>query len=218
MNTPKPTIVPPSVPEDETPISIAKPPAFDLECFKSKRSPSLGGVKTKLGKLPHHRMVDANDFVRLHPDETYWSTEMCFVKVPTKGVTETLHLINEDLAMRYLPSARIKRFRLALAVDPQGNHFLCHVPSQNLDNSFNNSNVKGCIEAKTRWTQLTSRKSEGVDDYKIEYADSEEAFAEPVWPPQTLDELIFVTFEDHMITSAGHPGLLRLRGAKQSLS
>ena len=35
----------------------------------------------------------------------YWSPELCFVNVPIKGQKrDTLHLIDEDLAMRYLPS------------------------------------------------------------------------------------------------------------------
>jgi hypothetical protein len=39
-----------------------------------------------------------------------------FVNVPIKGMKQDiLHLINEELAMQYLPSARIKRFRLATA-------------------------------------------------------------------------------------------------------
>ena len=38
------------------------------------------------------------------------------------------------------------------------------------------------------------------------------------WPKQTLDELIWVTFAGRMIDRDDHPGLLRLVGAKQSLS
>ena len=70
--------------------------------------------------LPHHNIAQAKDFVRLHPNEdTYWSPELCFVNVPIKGQKrDTLHLIDEDLAMRYLPSGRILRFRLVLATKP----------------------------------------------------------------------------------------------------
>ena len=75
--------------------------------------------------------------MRLHPDEeTYWSHELCFVNVPIKGQKrDTLHLIDEDLAMRYLPSGKIQRFRLALATKPFDVFFLCHVPSRNLTTS-----------------------------------------------------------------------------------
>jgi hypothetical protein len=60
-----------------------------------------------------------------------------------------LHLIDEELAMQYLSSKKIQRFRLALATKPHDNFFLCHVPSQNLDNTWNDQNFKGCPEKRT---------------------------------------------------------------------
>jgi hypothetical protein len=104
--------------EDEA-MSIAKP-SFSLDKFKSKRAAALANVETLLTALPHHNIAQAKDFVRLHPDETaYWSPELCFANVPIKGQKrDTLHLIDEELAMRFLPPARILRFRLALGTKP----------------------------------------------------------------------------------------------------
>jgi hypothetical protein len=120
-----------SSPDDE-PISIAKPSDNGLDRFRSKRSPSIAGVETLLPALPYHSMAEAKDWVRLHPnEEEYWSPEFCFVQVPIKGQKrETLHLIDEELAMLHLPSGRILRFRLALATKPHDAFFLCRVPSQ----------------------------------------------------------------------------------------
>jgi len=207
------------MPEDE-PISIAKPSDNGLEQFRSKRSPSIQGVETLLTGLPHHNMAAAKDWVRLHESEAeYWSPEYCFVYVPIMGQKrETLHLINEELAMLYLPSGCIKRFRLALAAKPFDAFFLCHVPTQNLDNLWNASNLRGCLQAKTLWTRATSRRDEGVDEYKIDRATHQDAFPEPNWPKRTLNELIPVTFAERMIDGEDHPGLLRLIGAKQSIS
>jgi hypothetical protein len=131
---------------------------------------------------------------------------------------DVLHLINEELAKRYLPSDRIKRFRLALATKPHDVFFLCYVPSQNLDNPWNDSNLRACLQSKTHWTQATSRKGENAEGYQISYARDQDAFPEPNWPKQTLVELIRVTFTGRMIDREDHPGLLRLIGAKQSLS
>ena len=201
-------------------ISIAKPSAFKLDQFKSKRSPNIAGVETVQGPLPHHTIAQANDFVRLHPDEeTYWSAEYCFVNVPIKGQKrDTLHLIYEDLAMLYLPSKRIQRFRLALATKPFDVFFLCHVPTQNQDNSWNASNLAACDRAKREWIQATSRKEEGVDSYKIDNARDADAFDPPNWPKRLLDDLIGITFTGRMIDTDKHPGLLRLIGGKQKLS
>ena len=39
--------------------------------------------------------------------------------------------------------------------------------------------------------QAISRKDEGVDDYKIDFARDHDAFPQPNWPTQSLDDLIF---------------------------
>lgn len=212
----KPTIVKPI--EDVVPI--AKPGGFDLNKFKSKRATAVANVETLQTGLPHHSISQAKDFVRLHPDEEeYWSCELCFVSVPIKGQKkDTLHLIDEDLALQYLPSGRILRFRLALASKPYDVFFFCHVPTRNSDNEWNLTNIAACTVAKTRWVQATSRREENVDGYKVDYAREQDAFPDPKWPTQSLNDLIEKTFVGRMIDTADHPALLRLIGAKQSLS
>jgi len=205
---------------DDEALSVPKPDTFSLNKFKSKRAAAIANVETLLTALPHHSISQAKDFVRLHPDEEkYWSQELCFVNVPIKGQKrDTLHLIDEELAMRYLPSAKILRFRLALATKPGDVFFLCHVPSRNTDNPWNASNLQACEQAKTLWIQATSRKEEGVEAYKIDMARDADAFPAPKWPTQSLEEIIGRTFEGRRIETADHPGLLRLIGAKQSVS
>jgi hypothetical protein len=213
----KPELVQTENPTTEPTTPIPKPEGFDLDRFKSKRAAAMANVETLPNALPHHSIAQAKDFVRLHPDEKYWSSELCFVSVPTKGSKRgTLHLIDEDLAMRFLPSAKIQRFRLALASKPNDVFFLCQVPSQNLDNTYNGSNLEACEQAKTFWTQATSRREEGVEAYKITVARDRDAFPAPKWLPQSLAELIEKTFAGRMIDSENHPGLLRLIGARQS--
>jgi hypothetical protein len=198
---------------------ITKPSGFSLDKFKSKRAAALANVETLLTALPIHKISEAKDFVRLHSDEAnYWSHELCFVSVPIKGQKrDTLHLIDEDLAMQYLPPARIIRQRLALATKPFDVFFLCTVPTRNTDNSWNESAVQACGMAKTRWVQATSRKEENVESYKVDFSRDADAFPEPKWPTQSLSALIEVTFPSRMIESDDHPGLLRLIGAKQSI-
>jgi hypothetical protein len=197
--------------------AIAKPEGFSLDKFKSTRAAIT--VEPLLAGLPVHKVADANDYVRLHPDEdNYWSDELCFVNVPIKGQKQdTLHLIEEDLAMKYLPSGRIKRFRVALATKPDDRFFLCIVPSRNLDNGYNSTTLTGCERAKTLWVEVTSRKAEGVEAYKIDLAKDQDAFPDPKWPTQSLGELIEKTFAGRMIDREDHPALLRLIGARQVL-
>jgi len=203
-------------PMAEPPLSIEKPPAFNLALFKTKGRPTIAGVETLLSALPHHRIAEAKDWVRLHPDEEkYWSSELCFVTVPIVGERNTLHLIVEEIAKAYLPAGRIQRYRLALASKPDNAFFLCHVPTQNLDNAYNKDSKRGCEKAKTLWTQV-SRREDGHDGYQVQFSRDPDAFHEPDWPTQSLDELIGVTFADRLITTDDHPALLRLIGARQS--
>jgi hypothetical protein len=199
---------------------IVKPAAGFMEKFRSKRSPTIAGVTTLLTALPVLRIADANDFVRLHPsEEDYWSPELCFVSVPIHGEKrDMLHLIDEELAMQYLPAKKIKRHRLALASKPNDNFILCIVPSQNLDNSWNATALQGCQQATTQWVQVSSRKDEGVEGYKIDRARDSDAFPEPKWPSRTLEDLIEITFRSVTIETDDHPALLRLIGARQNLT
>jgi hypothetical protein len=214
---PQVKVVPDSTTTD-APQSIAKPEGFDLNKFKSTRAAAMANVETLVTALPIHTIAQAKDFVRLHPNEDdCWSDELCFVNVPVKGQKrDTLHLIVEDLAMRFLPSAKIMRCRLALAMKPYETLFLCQVPTRNLDNTFNSSSLTGCEQAKKLWTEVTSRRDEGVDSYKVTAAKDQDAFTEPKWPTQTLQELIWHTFAGRIIDREDHPGLLRLIGARQT--
>jgi hypothetical protein len=211
---------PPPAEEKAEVVPIAKPTPFNLEKFKSKRAATVANVETLQTGLPHHNIAQAKDFVRLHPNEdVYWSPELCFANVPIKGQKrDILHLINEDLAMRYLPSGRVLRFRLVLATKPYDVFFLCHLPTRNADNPWNESNLLACEQGKALWVQATSRKEEGVEGYKIDVAHDHDAFPEPKWPAQSLADLIEKTFAGRMIDREDHPALLRLIGAKQSLS
>jgi hypothetical protein len=206
---------------EENSAPIPKPSGeFDLSKFKAKRAAAVANVETLPSALPVHNFAAAKDFVRFHSNEAeYWSDELCFAEVPIKGQKHnTLHLIDEDLALRFLEAGEIKRFRLALATKPGDVFFLCEVPTQNLDNAWNISNLEACEKAKTLWTKVTSRKGEGVESYKITYARDPQSFSDPKWPTQSLAELIARAFAGRMIETEDHPALLRKIGAKQSLS
>jgi hypothetical protein len=105
-----------------------------------------------------------------------------------------------------------------LATKPFDVFFFIEMPSTNLDNGWNTSAISAVEQGKTLWTQVSSRKEEGIDSYKVDKARSQEAFPEPRWPKLSLEELINKTFMGRMIITADHPALLRLIGDKQSLS
>ena len=53
--------------------------------------------------------------------------------------------------MQFLSAAKILRFRLALATKPFDVFFLCHVPTQNIDNSWNAATCKPASRRRTLW-------------------------------------------------------------------
>jgi hypothetical protein len=215
MNTPK-SAAAQSTSVPDSPVTILKPEGDPLARFKSKRPNLLTGVETLLPPLAVYKIADAKDFVRLHHDESYWSAELCFISVPVVGQKRDIpHLIEEDLAVQYLDPKRILRHRLALASKPYNKFFLCIVPSQNLDNRWNETALAGCIEAKARWVIVTSAAVEGLEGYKIRYARDAAAFPDPEWPSQSLGDLIMLAFTGRTITDAENPGLLRMVGAEQ---
>jgi hypothetical protein len=199
-------------------LKIVKP-SF-IEKFKSKNAPTISGVETLLTPLPILKIGEVGDWARLHSNESdYWTPEMCFVSVPIKGANrDMLHVIDDDLAVQYLSTKKIRRHRLALASKPHDVFFLCVVPSQNLDNKWNADARTACYKAQTHWIQAMSRMSEGIDGYKIEFARDQEAFPAPKWPSRPLDELLEITFAAANIDHDRHPALLRLIGAKQDLT
>ena len=191
------------------------------ENFAQSAKPVSAASRPYPQVCPVMRVSEAKDFIRLHPNEAaYWSDELCFVHVPTKGVRggSLLHLILEDLACAYLPEGKIIRHRLALASKPDDEAVQPEDPLHQPRRSWNASTLEGCEIGKTRWVQLTSLKNAGQERYKIDYSLDEDAFPEPTWLTQPLAELIGGAFSpNRAVTLENHPGLLRLIGAKQQL-
>ena len=144
--------------------AIAKPEGFALDKFKSKRAAAMANVETLQTGLPLNRAAEAKDFVRLHPDEeNYWSSELCFVNVPIKGQKrDTLHLIEEDLAMQ-IPAERQDQ---ALPLGTRDQALRRLLPLQRPDaatwtTTGTPATLTACEQAKTLWVQATSREGGG---------------------------------------------------------
>ena len=199
---------------------IAKPSAFDLDKFKSKRAAAMADVETLQTALAASSHRKAKDFVAASRTRKITGrTELCFVNVPIKGQRrDTLHLIEEELAMQYLPSGSILRFRLALATKPYDVFFLATCRRRT---STTRGTRPTCRPASRRRRcgcrppAAKERRRRGLQD---RLRPSTRRFPEPKWPTQSLAELIGVTFAGRMIDTRRSSGLLRLIGAKQNLS
>ena len=134
------------------------------------------------------------------------------MNVPIKGQKrDTLHLIDEDLAMRV--SAERKDPALPPGAGDKAGRRLLPVPrpdSESRTTLGTSANLQACEQAKTLWVQATSREGEGVEAYKIDFARDPDAFPSPKWPTQSLDDLIETTFAGRMIDQRGPPGSVAL--------
>jgi hypothetical protein len=197
-------------------VGIPKPKS---KLAKFRSDAVVESVEPLLTVMPVHRHCDAKDHVRLHPDkENYWSTELCFVNVPIKGVKSNVsHLIVKEIATKYLRDDQISYHGLALATKPFDTFFLCTFPTQNLDNSWNASNLTMCENSLTLWGQSVSRRSENVDAYRFIPAVHQDAFPAPKWPKQNLEDIILAAYQGKLIDCEDHPALLRIIGARQQL-
>jgi hypothetical protein len=211
-------VIPAEVIEPEL-MPVEKPDAATaaLSKFKSKRS-GKPSATVKMDKLDIRRLGECKDYVRLSPLSHHWSDELCFAPVPVDGADPILHLILDDLAEMYLSDKDVQRFRVALACGAvPGSWFLSVVPSQNLTNGYNATALEGCEEAKHKWLKAVSLKQKGKERYEIKYAEDQDFARMPDFGSMTSNvyEILYARFAGLMIETPDHPGLLRLRGAKQ---
>jgi hypothetical protein len=61
---------------------------------------------------------------------------------------------------------------------------------------------------RDQWVRVKANMALGA--YEIAVASG--AMAEPIWPPQSFQELIKIAFRDRLINSPDHPVIKRLRG------
>jgi hypothetical protein len=115
--------------------------------------------------------------------------------------------------------ARVRYWQIVLGAKPDNVFFLGLVPTRNPDNGYNEAAIRGAMQAKSGiWTTLTSRKSEGHEDYLVGKAQDDVAFLEPEWPAYSLDEIVEASLGGKLIKTVEHPALDRLLGRRTQLT
>ena len=177
---------------EATATTITKPGAFTLDRFKTKRAAAMANVETLLTALPHHSIAQAKDFVRLHPDEdAYWSPELCFVDRADQGA-EARHLAPDRRGTRRaLPAERQDSALPSGAGDkPYDVFFLVPRPDTQRGQHLEREQHRGLRAGKDAMDAGDEPSRGGRRGYKIDVARDPDAFPQPKWPTQSLDELI----------------------------
>ena len=86
---------------------------------------TIDGPGPLIAALPIMGIGQAGDFVRLHESEEYWSDELTFVSVPIDGEKQgKLHLIEDSLAVAYLPVEEDQALSPGASDEADGGFFL----------------------------------------------------------------------------------------------
>ena len=201
MGKPKTTTRPEKT--DDSPVRLD--PMADLETLRlSQDFAGTVGVRKLLTTVPV-RKPHRQEFVRVHPDESY--------RLPTpvlelKEDNES-YLVDRTL-WQELPGEIVPK-TLFVAINRQGVVFIWPVRMPGEDgriDSWNQSAAHAAELATSRWIRLASNRSLGA--YEISEATGD--LPEPTWPEHDLPALLRIAFKGRYIDSLDHPVVARLRG------
>ncbi len=104
----------------------------------------------------------------------------------------------------------MKSMRLVLSVDRQGNPFFWPIglpDSSGRSQPWIDSMTQAATQAIKKWVRVAW--SSATMNYEVHIA---EIAHEPVWPKETISELLKITFRDKIVSSLDHPIIKSLRG------
>ncbi len=162
------------------------------------------GVRQPL--KPTLRKLSKNRFSQVRPELEY----RCPVLLVTDAGGDREHYL-VTLALAPLLGSMASPKVLRLAVDNSGTPYL--VPEPVVDpsgrpNLWNSTSLLAIKTAETKWVRIESNMAAG--QYEIIIASGD--LGDPIWPPQTMDELVLQCFEGRIINTADHPLIRQLEG------
>ncbi len=197
---------PPTSPSVAT-ATAPRPDPFDPSRLRlSQRSVATIGLRKKLVTVPV-RKPSKEWFVRCHASEEY-RLETSVIEL--KEDRET-YLVEPDLWDVLADEGTFSPRLLVLTVTRSATPFLWPVrlpgPDGRID-SWSESALEAVKTAQTSWVRVSANMQLGAYDVveSLSYED------EPVWPTESMKELLAVAFRGKLIDSLDHPVLRRLRG------
>ena len=162
------------------------------------------GVKKALLTVPV-RKPGRQDFVRVHPDESY-RLETAVLELKEERET---YLVDPDI-WHELPGEIVPKV-LFTTINRQGVLTLWPIRLPGEDgrhDEWNRSALEAAEIAQKRWLRVAANM--GLGAYEVYEAVGE--LPEPEWPDVDFQEILRIGFRDRFITSVDHPVVRRLRG------
>ena len=180
--------------------SIAPPTTVGSSTFSSLRlTQNFGetlGVKKVLTTVPVGK-PSKDRFFRTHPSPS-WVFPTWILENQVAGET---YLVSTEVASVLGNLAR--PVELYAAIDRQNNPFLIPIPlpgPNGVRNPWHESRAQAVERAKSVWLRISSNKDLG--GYDIYEATA--TLPDPVWPDNTMDELLEIAFRGRIIKNVDH--------------
>jgi hypothetical protein len=182
-----------------------KPNPFDPASLRLDQNFAGAGVTRLLTTVPV-RKPNKQEFVRVHPDESYRLTTATIELKEEREVYLIAPHITPAVTGQYVVTT------LFTTVNRQGVLTLWPVKRPGPDgkaNPWHESAATAAAMAVDTWTRVSANTALGA--YEIFKAEGK--LAEPEWPEYTLQEILTIAFnKGRLVDSTEHPLLQRLRG------
>jgi hypothetical protein len=163
------------------------------------------GVKKLLTTVPV-RKPNKQDFVRVHPDPAFRLTPAAIIELKED---REVYLLTPDIA-KQLPG-EFSAVTLNTAINRQGVLQIWPVKLPGPDgkhNEWHRSAAEAAERAMEQWLKVSANMSLGA----YEIFEALKDHPDPVWPDISFEEILKIAFRQHIVDSADHPLVQRLRG------
>lgn len=180
------------------------PDPFDPKSLKLSQDFAVDiGVKRHLTSIPVRR-PDKQWFVRTHPEH-----RLCAAVIELRDEKET-YIVVPSLSAELAGETNPKL--LVLSITRQGLPFFWPIKVPGIDgkiDTWNQSAMAAAEQAVKFWVRVTANFHAGAYDVDVATGN----IPDPVWPEQSMTELLKLAFRDKLIDRMDHPVIQRLRGA-----
>jgi len=167
------------------------------------------GVKKVRTEVPIRKSTKI-EYFRTHPGEDHTALVPLFQN-KGDGIGDEYFVAAKDM-IGAMPD-QLQPYQLVLTINRQGSVFLWPVRIPTEEDRLSKwitSRIEAVQRAKTKWIRMIANTAPGAGYYDIKEAQGN--LGEPVWPEESLQELINIAFRNRLIDSADHPIIKALLG------